>query len=397
VGFRENLDQDLQRLELRGNFNSKTRRLPYHLTRYTCHLDSAKLALSTLSHLSVNIAEVAFSVKFLTLLSSKTMSSELILRPAEPGDVQTIFDLIAALAEYEKLSHAVVGSTDALHLHLFGSKPYVEVVLAEYKEKAVGFALFLQSYSTVLTKPGIYLEDLFVLPEYRRLGIGKAIFSYLAQLLVSRECGSLEWSVLDWNEPAIAFYRRMGASIQDDGRICRITGESLIQIASQGLSWRLRLAVPEDLPLLLGVLQQQADDKTLQTLAESTNTLQQHLFGATYIEAALVESEGQVVGFATFFHNYSTFLTKPGLYLDELFVLPSYQSQDIDKAILIYLAQLAVSRDCGRVEWLVEWNEPTISFYESLGASILPDWRVCRITGNALTQLATSATTANIR
>jgi GNAT superfamily N-acetyltransferase len=142
------------------------------------------------------------------------------------------------------------------------------------------------------------------------------------------------------------------------------------------------------------LLQEKADDKTL---GERTNTLQEHLLGEqTYIEAVLAESEREVVGFATFFHNYSTFLTKPGLYLDELFVLPNYQPQDIGRAILIYLAQLAVSRNCGRVEWLVEQNEPTISFYESLGASILPDWRVCRITGDALTQLATSATTANI-
>ncbi len=330
----------------------------------------------------------------MSTVSGFTMSSELILRPAEPGDVQTIFDLVAALAEYEKLSSAVVGSVDALCEHLFGSKPYVEVVLAEYGEKAVGFALFLQSYSTVLTKPGIYLEDLFVLPEFRRIGIGKAIFSYLAQLVVSRQCGSLEWSVLDWNEPAIAFYRRMGASIQEDGRICRITGESLTQLATQDLSLKLRLAVSEDVPILLRLLQEKADDKTL---AERTNALQEHLFGEqTYIEAVLAESEGQVVGFATFFHNYSTFLTKPGLYLDELFVLPNYQPQDISKAILIYLAQLAVSRSCGRVEWLVEWKEPTISFYESLGTSILPDWRVCRITGDALTQLAIKASTANI-
>nr|WP_313929782.1 GNAT family N-acetyltransferase [Microcoleus sp. FACHB-SPT15] len=156
----------------------------------------------------------------------------------------------------------------------------------------------------------------------------------------------------------------------------------------------MRLAVPEDGPILLRLLQEKANDKTL---AEHSNALQEHLFGEqTYIEAVLAESEGQAVGFATFFHNYSTFLTKPGLFLDELFVLPNYQPQDIGTAILIYLAQLAVSRSCGRVEWLVEWNEPTISFYESLGASILPDWRVCRITDEALRQLATSASTANI-
>jgi GNAT superfamily N-acetyltransferase len=161
------------------------------------------------------------------------MSSELILRPAEPGDEQTLFDLILALAEYEKLSHAVIGSADALKEHLFGSKTYIEAILAEYAGRAVGFALFFHNYSTFLTKPGIYLEDLFVLPEYRRKGIGKAIFSYLARLAVSRDCGRLEWSVLDWNEPAIAFYQRMGASVLPDWRICRVTGDSLTQLATK--------------------------------------------------------------------------------------------------------------------------------------------------------------------
>lgn len=161
------------------------------------------------------------------------MSSELTLRPATPADVPVLFELIVALAEYEKLSHAVTGSADALQDHLFGSKPYVEAILAEYGEQGVGFALFFHNYSTFLTKPGIYLEDLFVLPEFRRKGIGKAILTYLAQLAVSRDCGRLEWSVLDWNEPAIAFYESMGASVLPDWRICRVTGESLTQLAAQ--------------------------------------------------------------------------------------------------------------------------------------------------------------------
>ena len=161
------------------------------------------------------------------------MSSNLILRPAEPVDVPVLFRLIQALAEYEKLSHAVTGNADALSEHLFGDRPYAEALLAEYAGQAVGFALFFHNYSTFLTQPGIYLEDLFVLPEYRRQSIGKAILSYLATLAVKRGCGRLEWSVLDWNEPAIAFYRRMGASILEDWRICRVTGESLCQLAGE--------------------------------------------------------------------------------------------------------------------------------------------------------------------
>ncbi|WNN91981.1 GNAT family N-acetyltransferase [Gloeocapsopsis dulcis] len=164
------------------------------------------------------------------------MNSELRLRPATPDDVTVLFDLIQALAEYETLSHAVTGSAEALQEHLFSTHPYVEAIIAEVQGKAVGFALFFHNYSTFLTQPGIYLEDLFVLPEYRRQGIGKALIRYLAQLAVERGCGRLEWSVLDWNEPALAFYRRMGASILPDWRICRVTGEAIAAIATTEVS-----------------------------------------------------------------------------------------------------------------------------------------------------------------
>lgn len=166
--------------------------------------------------------------------------TKLILRLAQPADVPVIFQLIQALAEYEKLAYAVTGNVDALKEHLFGSRPYVEAIIAEYGGKTAGFALFLHNYSTFLTQPGIYLEDLFVLPEYRRQGAGKAILSYLAGLAVERGCGRLEWSVLDWNEPAIAFYRRMGAAILEDWRICRVTGDALNQLASGAEGQRSR-------------------------------------------------------------------------------------------------------------------------------------------------------------
>ncbi|AFY48271.1 acetyltransferase [Nostoc sp. PCC 7524] len=162
-----------------------------------------------------------------------TVRNDLTVRFAEPADSTTLFDLIKQLAEYEKLSHAVTGDALALQEHLFGSPRYIEAILAEYAGKAVGFALFFHNYSTFLTKPGIYLEDLFVLPEYRRQGIGKALLSKVAKIAVARGCGRLEWSVLDWNESAQAFYRSMGASILDDWRICRVTGESIIQLAAK--------------------------------------------------------------------------------------------------------------------------------------------------------------------
>ena len=153
------------------------------------------------------------------------------IRPATPADVETLFELIQALAEYEKLSHAVVGTPESLREHLFGDKPYAEAIVAEWEEQKAGFALFFHNYSTFLTKPGLYLEDLFVLPEYRQRGIGKAMLIYLAKLGLARGVGRFEWSVLDWNEPAIAFYQKMGAQVLEDWRICRVSGENLSQLA----------------------------------------------------------------------------------------------------------------------------------------------------------------------
>jgi GNAT superfamily N-acetyltransferase len=155
------------------------------------------------------------------------------IRSANPDDVEEIFALIEALAEYEKLSHLVTGNPEALREHLFGTRPYAEAILAQWQDKIVGFALFFANYSTFLTKPGIYVEDVFILPEYRRKGIGKAIFTYISQLAVARDIGRLEWSVLDWNQSAIAFYQEMGATVLPDWRICRLTDKALINLANQ--------------------------------------------------------------------------------------------------------------------------------------------------------------------
>lgn len=156
---------------------------------------------------------------------------KLIVRPATSADVPTVFRLIEALAAYEKLSHAVTGNIASLEEHLFGPQPCAEALLAELGGQATGFALFFQNYSTFLTKPGIYLEDLFVLPEYRGKGIGKALITHVAALAIDRGCGRFEWSVLDWNESAIAFYEKIGATVLPDWRICRVTGEALDALA----------------------------------------------------------------------------------------------------------------------------------------------------------------------
>jgi GNAT superfamily N-acetyltransferase len=159
-------------------------------------------------------------------------NTNLIVRFAQPSDVITLFKLIQGLAEYEKLSHAVIGNAEALKDHLFGSPKYVDAIIAEIDGQAVGFAIFFHNYSTFLTKPGIYLEDIFVLPEYRRQGIGKALLTKVAQIAVERDCGRLEWSVLDWNVSAQEFYRNLGADILEDWRICRVTETGLTQLAN---------------------------------------------------------------------------------------------------------------------------------------------------------------------
>ena len=139
-----------------------------------------------------------------------SMTTKFTIRPANPDDVTAIFTLIKALAEYEKLADRVTGDVNSLKEHLFGTPAYAEAIVAESDSLVVGFALFFFNYSTFLTKPGIYLEDLFVLPEYRRQGIGKGMLTYLGKLAVERDAGRLEWSVLDWNQSAIDFYQKNG-------------------------------------------------------------------------------------------------------------------------------------------------------------------------------------------
>jgi GNAT superfamily N-acetyltransferase len=154
------------------------------------------------------------------------------LRPAVRADVPAILRLIRALAEYEKLSGEVVATEDALAATLFGDRPAAEVLLAEEQGRAVGFALFFPNYSTFLGKPGIYLEDLFVEPAQRGKGTGKALLKAVAKIAVERGCGRFEWSVLDWNEPAIGFYKSLGAKPMEDWTIMRVTGEALKRLGS---------------------------------------------------------------------------------------------------------------------------------------------------------------------
>ena len=156
------------------------------------------------------------------------MSPTYALRPAEPRDVPAIVGLIAELADFENLSHLLQLTPDKLHPHLFGEKPVVEALVGEAQGgEVVAFALYFTNFSTFLAKPGLYLEDLYVKPAHRGSGLGKQLLTRLAEIAVARDYGRFEWSVLDWNENAIRFYEKMGATVMPDWRICRLSGDAL--------------------------------------------------------------------------------------------------------------------------------------------------------------------------
>lgn len=157
-------------------------------------------------------------------------SEQFKIRPAEESDVKLILQFINELGEYEKLSHEVVATEEKLLNTIFKNKRAV-VIIGEYMDEPVGFALFFYNYSTFLGQAGIYLEDLYIKPEMRGKGFGKIMLRYLAKIAVEKDCGRLEWACLDWNEPAIDFYTKLGARQMKDWTVYRVTGESLREIA----------------------------------------------------------------------------------------------------------------------------------------------------------------------
>lgn len=162
-----------------------------------------------------------------------TSNPDMELRFASERDTGLIFKFIKALADYERLAHEVVADVETLRLSLFGEQKVAEVILAEFCGQPAGFALFFHNFSTFLGKPGLYLEDLFIEPKLRGNGIGRELLSCVARVAVQRGCGRLEWSVLDWNEPAIGFYKKLGASAMDGWTVFRLTGDSLNELAKK--------------------------------------------------------------------------------------------------------------------------------------------------------------------
>jgi GNAT superfamily N-acetyltransferase len=159
------------------------------------------------------------------------MSEPITIRPATREEVPLVLEFIRALARYERLEHEVTAREAELREALFGGRPYAEVVFACSGGTPVGFALFFHNFSTFKGRPGIYLEDLFVLPQARGRGIGKQLLAYLARTAVERRCARLEWAVLDWNEPSIRFYRSLGAVPMDEWTLFRLTGDALALLA----------------------------------------------------------------------------------------------------------------------------------------------------------------------
>jgi len=153
------------------------------------------------------------------------------IRPATPADVAHIRSMIVELAVFEKLEHQVIATEALLHEGLFGARPACEAIIGEADGDVVCFALFFHNFSTFLTRKGLYLEDLYVRQSQRGQGFGKAMLARLAQIAVERECGRFEWSVLDWNAPAIQLYKSLGADVMPEWRICRLTGDALHTLA----------------------------------------------------------------------------------------------------------------------------------------------------------------------
>jgi GNAT superfamily N-acetyltransferase len=158
---------------------------------------------------------------------------EIGIRAATEGDVPLLLSFIRELAGYERLSHEVSATEDLLRFHLFGERRTAEAVIGQRADEPAGFALFFPNFSTFLGRPGIYLEDLFVRPEFRGKGIGRAMLAHIAGLAKERGCGRLEWSVLNWNEPAIKLYRGIGAVPMDEWTVYRVTGKALNELATR--------------------------------------------------------------------------------------------------------------------------------------------------------------------
>ncbi|MGJ3244545.1 MAG: N-acetyltransferase family protein [Elainellaceae cyanobacterium] len=313
-------------------------------------------------------------------------------RLATPSDVSVLFELIYALAEYEKLVHEVVGSVDALADHLFGDRPCIQAFIAEHQRHPLGFALFFPIYITAAAQAGFYLEDLFVTPEARGQGVGKALLSHLAQYSLEQGDGVLEWSVLDWNAPAIAFYQRIGASISDQDRVCRLTHHPLQSVSTLAIpsDWTVRLATIENSLAIAQCLSDTNNLSETKRLFERwlTPPLAHESAPCSRLEVAVVAQGDRIIGCAPVSQSYSTFLTRPGFLIERVVVAPGYSYESVSQVLVAHLAKVALERHYGRLEWREPLHRPqAIAHAHQLGATVLHDWRICRGSGEAIASI----------
>jgi GNAT superfamily N-acetyltransferase len=320
-----------------------------------------------------------------------TTPQRITVRLATREDVPDIVTMIREAADHEGHAHLATATPARMEAELFGAGATCDCLIGECDGRTVAFALYFHNFSTFLCRKGLYLEDLFVRPAARGLGLGKLLLQRLARIAVERECGRFEWGVLQWNVQAQAFYRRMGATMLPDWRVCRVTGDALQALGSGPAIPGVRAATRADVPVIVELIRELAVYEKLEHLATATPArLAQELFGDhPTCECLIGEQDGEPVGFALYFHNFSTFLCRKGLYLEDLFVRPAARGTGMGKKLLQRLAQIAVERECGRFEWSVlDWNVDAQAFYARMGATMLPDLRICRVTGEALQALA---------
>jgi len=316
------------------------------------------------------------------------------VRFATREDVPVIVSLIREAAEHEGRARLATATPERLESELFGDKSACECLIGEHDGETVAFAIFFHNFSTFLCRKGLYLEDLFVRPAARGTGMGRRLLQRLARIAVDRRCGRFEWGVLDWNVDAQAFYKRMGATVMDDWRVCRVTGDALTTLGSGAPDANVRAATRADVGVIVELIRELAIYEHLEHLAIATPArLEAELFGdEPTCECLIGERDGEPIGFALYFRNFSTYLCRKGLYLEDLFVRPTARGTGMGKLLLQRLAQIAVERDCGRFEWSVlDWNVDAQAFYQRMGATMLPDLRICRVTGEALQALAAAS------
>ncbi len=315
------------------------------------------------------------------------------IRPAGQQDLPLVCAYIRELAEYERLAHEAVATTDDLHAALFGDQPKVFCELAESEGAPAGFALWFYTFSTFTGRPGIYLEDLYVRPEHRGHGAGRALLTSLARRCAAEDLGRLEWAVLDWNAPSIAFYKSLGAAPLIDGTLYRLTGEALHALGREARpisSIGIRPAAPEDSGLIHGFLRDFAESQKMAAdLTATEEGLGAGLFaGRPRGFCEIAQWAGRPAGFADWIYSFSTFKGRHGIFLEDLYVRPQHRGLGLGRALLGELARRCVQEDLARLEWgVMDWNSPAIAFYESVGARPMSDWTVYRLTGDALKAL----------